>query len=285
MILRTLVNDDASATVSDYGAHLIAWTPRTTNASVLWQPHAMPLVEGTAMRAGVPLVFPWFNGGYEHGAMTAKKPKHGIARVSFWKADAATLNDRHIRYTLDSADLDADTLAQMISGPDSRFTATFDIDAGDMLTMALTVTNTGDVPIAYEAALHTYFRVGDATRASVIGLTGARYLDATRDGFPECVQDDDAMAFTGEVLDRIYYSESEVQLRDEAFGRTIVIGKSGSPQTVVWNPGEVGGNALADLDEGEWRDFVCVEAAANREHAVSVAPGSSHTLSQTLRVK
>ena len=87
------------------------------------------------------------------------------------------------------------------------------------------------------------------------------------------------------MVDRIYSSDTPLRLRDDALDRTIVIGKSGSPQTVVWNPGERAGNAIADLSDGEWRDFVCVEAAAVRDHAARVEPGESHSLGQSISVE
>ena len=52
----------------------------------------------------------------------------------------------------------------------------------------------------------------------------------------------------------------------------------------VWNPGERKGDALTDLAAGEWRQFVCVEAAAVGERAVTLAPGTSHTLRTRIEV-
>ncbi len=50
-------------------------------------------------------------------------------------------------------------------------------DAG-ALRMDYSVTNTGPEALSFTFALHTYFRVADATRAAVRGLTGAAYLDS-----------------------------------------------------------------------------------------------------------
>lgn len=283
-VVRNIINGDGSATVSDYGAHLIGWAP-AGQAPVLWQPKTLAFSPGIALRTGIPIIFPWFNGGYDHGTMAAKRPKHGFARSSFWHVDGVSLTDRHIRYTLDSDEFDGATVAQIISGPGSRFRAAYDIEVDERLSATLTVTNTGERPLEYEAALHTYLRVGDVAEARVLGLAGTRYLDATRPGFPECDQANDALAFDGTMVDRIYSSDTPLRLRDDALDRTIVIGKSGSPQTVVWNPGERAGNAIADLSDGEWRDFVCVEAAAVRDHAARVEPGESHSLGQSISVE
>lgn len=150
--------------------------------------------------------------------------------------------------------------------------------------MSLTVYNDGDEPLSYEEALHTYLQVGDAEQSQVCGLEGADYLDTVLDGDPRCSQGDEPVTFQG-MVDRIYYSADTLELRDPVLQRTIIVAKQGAAQTVVWNPGEQAGNAIGDLDEGEWRGFVCVEAVNNRDCAVVVPPHDSHTLQQTLSVQ
>ena len=58
--IRDIVNEDATASVSDYGAHVLSWAPAGEQA-VVWRPKAIYLKEGTAIRGGVPIIFPWFN--------------------------------------------------------------------------------------------------------------------------------------------------------------------------------------------------------------------------------
>ena len=54
---------------------------------------------------------------------------------------------------------------------------------------------------------------------------------------------------------------------------------------MVWNPGQAAGDAMGDLAVGEWRGFVCVEAVARLDRSVTLAPGQTHTLSQTLSAR
>lgn len=283
MVVRNINVDTASAMVSDYGAHVLTWAPRRESA-VVWCPSVVHLNEGKAIRGGVPIIFPWFNFGFENGESASKKPKHGFGRVSFWEFDERASNEGHLRYMLSDEAIDDTVLAQFGFGGIPRFHAIYDIEIGESLTMALTVCNVGNVPFAYEAALHTYLHVGDVDCAKVLGLEGARYVDTTLDDDPIVVQGNEAVAFSG-LVDRIYYSTDTLRLRDDALGRAIVIAKQGAPQTVVWNPGERNGNAMGDLSKGEWRRFVCVEAVANRDGAITVDPGESHTLSQTISVE
>ena len=131
--IRDIVNEDATASVSDYGAHVLSWAPAGEQA-VVWRPKAIHLKEGTAIRGGVPIIFPWFNSGFEGGHVASKKPKHGFARNSFWHYDKEGSSDALLRYTLDSSEINADILSQFVSGPNPQFHAVYTIEVGCELT-------------------------------------------------------------------------------------------------------------------------------------------------------
>lgn len=282
--IRDIVNDDSSASISDYGAHVVSWSP-AGQRPVIWHPRAVHLAEGTAIRGGVPIIFPWFNTGWSHGRAADKKPKHGFGRVSFWRFDDGASNDHHARYVLDSADFDAAALAQLESGGAPRFRAFYDVEVGPALTMSLTVVNDGDEPMIYEAALHTYIRVGDVERIAITGFESSDYLDNTQADTPRHKATGEPITFSG-MTDRTYLADGvdTVRVSDPVLGRTIVVSKQGAPQSVVWNPGEQTGDAIGDMQAGEWRGFVCVESVARFDRSVVLSPGETHTLSQTLRV-
>lgn len=286
-LLRDVVNADSSASISDYGAHVLTWTP-AGQPPVIWRPAAVQLREGTAIRGGVPIIFPWFNTGWDGGRPVSKQPKHGFGRVAFWSFDADASSDRHVRYTLDSADFGDDLLAQLNSGDHPRFRATYDVEIGEWIAMALTVANDGDEPLTYEAALHTYLHVGDVERIAVHGLESCEYLDNTQPGVPHCPATGEPITFDS-MVDRTYLrgdeADTPITIEDPVLGRTIEIINAGAPQAVVWNPGQAAGDAMGDLAVGEWRGFVCVEAVARLDRSVTLAPGQTHTLSQTLSVR
>lgn len=286
-LLRDVVNADSSASISDYGAHVLTWTP-AGQPPVIWRPAAVQLREGTAIRGGVPIIFPWFNTGWDGGRPVSKQPKHGFGRVSFWAFDETAVTDRHVRYTLDSTDFGDDLLTQLNSGDHPRFRATYDVEIGERIAMALTVANDGDEPLTYEAALHTYLHVGDVERIAVHGLESCDYLDNTQPGVPHCPATDEPITFDS-MVDRTYLrgdeADAPITIDDPVLGRTIEIVNAGAPQAVVWNPGQAAGDAMGDLATGEWRGFVCVEAVARLDRSVTLAPGQTHTLSQTLSVR
>ena len=104
--IRNVANEDGAAQISDFGAHVLSWTPAGGHPAV-WQPKAVYL--GKPIRGGVPVVLPWFALGFEHGEIAGKKPKHGFARTTVWHVDEDATDDRRIRYTPSARRRDART--------------------------------------------------------------------------------------------------------------------------------------------------------------------------------
>lgn len=260
--------------VLDAGAHVLAWTPRGQNP-VLWVSPLAVFAPGTAVRGGIPVVFPWFGAGPSGD----RRPSHGFARTAAWRRtavtnDLATSGRLEVRHALDATGLDASGLgsepfeAELVS----EFTA-------GQLSVSLVVRNPGPGAFRYEEALHTYLAVSDVGAVSVDGLSGCTYLDKVAGA--AAVQDG-PVRFTGET-DRIYRHTAEVVVDDPDWARRIVVGKQGSANTVVWNPGREKGTALTDVGSN-WPGFVCVEAGNVGDDAIELAPGEEHILTQTLRL-
>ena len=251
------------------GAHVLAWTPRE-QVPVLWVSPLAVFEPGVAVRGGIPVVFPWFGAG-PSGDRT---PSHGFARTATWERvglvdDVAATGRLEVRHRLtedgfDSAPFTAELLSEF---------------ARDHLRVCLSVTNTGTEKFTYEEALHTYLAVSDVARISLDGLDGSTYTDKVDGG--EQVQAG-PVRFTGET-DRLYAHTGEVVVDDPDWSRKIRVSKDGSATTVIWNPGATKGAALTDVGK-YWADFVCVEAANTGSEAVTVLPGETHTLTQTLKL-
>ncbi len=258
--------------VLDAGSQVLQWTP-TGHNPVLWVSPLASFDPGVAVRGGVPVVFPWFGAGPDGD----RRPSHGFARTATWRRTAVTnelvaAGRLEVRHTLDAADFDSEPF-------EAELVATF---TQRRLTISLGVTNTGTGTFRYEEALHTYLAVSEAGLVSVGGLDGCRYLDKADDAGPdERVQAGD-VRFDGEV-DRVYRHTGDAVLDDPAWGRRVLVGKAGSANTVVWNPGERKGTALADVGRS-WPDFVCIEAGNVRDEAIELPPGERHTLTQTITV-
>ena len=83
--------------------------------------------------------------------------------------------------------------------------------------------------------LHTYFAVQDVRTIEISGLAGTDFLDKVG-GTTQRNQGPGPIRFTAET-DRVYLNtQAACTIRDLGARRQIVVRKSGSNATVVWNP-------------------------------------------------
>lgn len=263
----------AAATVYLQGAHLAEWQS-AGQAPVLFLSAKSEYVPGNAIRGGVPVIFPWF-GPRQDGK---PGPAHGFARSSLWELeDAAVVGAGveqvvHLTFAL--------TPNEMSRGLGfDHFRVTYRMAIGQQLGMELAVANDAGAgaPLVMEDALHSYFAVGDVERATLTGLGGTEYLDK-RDGGRRKVQAGGAMSLT-EITDRVYLDTvATCVIEDAEARRRIVVEKSGSHETVVWNPWANLAAKMADMEPEGWRRMLCVETANVGDGAVTLAPGETHTM-------
>jgi glucose-6-phosphate 1-epimerase len=140
--------------------------------------------------------------------------------------------------------------------------------SGQQLGVELAITNTGDAPFDFSAALHSYLLVGDLQRSQLGGLLGARYTDSLS-GHQQH-QELDPFGFAGEI-DRIFWSAAVTQQLVSPAGR-LQISHEGFDDVVVWNPGPSKAAAMIDLPDDDWLQMLCVEAAQIAEPVI-LAPG------------
>ena len=111
-----------------------------------------------------------------------------------------------------------------------------------------------------------------------MGLQNAEYLDKT-DLLKIKTDTAEAVEFTAET-DRLYLdTTTDCTLDAPALGRRLKIEKTGSASSVVWNPWIAKAAALPDMDDEEWRHFVCVEQVNASRNAVVLKGGTSHFFS------
>lgn len=255
------------------GGQVVSWAHRGRERLFLSQLAAFG--DGKAIRGGVPVIFPQFG-------MLGPGQRHGFARLSTWKLRETGEEPANCHASTAEA-----CIRMVLEGtPDNRpdwphpFTLALAVSLGsDSLSIRLSVTNNGETePFTFTAALHTYLAVGDISNTSLQGLEGCGYLDATRGNAPLLQRERD-LRFEGEV-DRVYLSApSELLLRDGDDGLRVL--QAGFRDTVVWNPGSDVARQIGDLSAGDYRRFVCVEAAAVGT-PIGLAPGESWHGSQTL---
>lgn len=249
-------NQHAETSIALHGAHLIDYR-RTGEAPVIFTSRDAIYREGKAIRGGIPVCWPWF------GACEGK-PAHGYARTSFWTLEEVTSSE------------DISRLGFCLPArKDFPLTAKLEFRIGATLELALTTTNEGDAPQIYSEALHTYFAVGNSRQTNIHGLDGTTYTDEV--GETTVRTQDGPVTFPGEV-DRIYQSDATVVIEDDS--RRIEVAKSGSSDTVIWNPGLEKGSAMGDLCNEEIHRFVCAEST--NVSGLTIKPGGSHTLALSI---
>jgi len=274
-LTQMLVETDAcKARLFTHGAHLAAWRP-ASHEPVLFMSRRSWFEPGKPIRGGVPICWPWFGPAEDR----PDAPAHGFARIMDWQIESVRAGDEGatvVTLGLCSDDATAGWL-------DGRFELRYTLTLGATLEMTLQTRNTGDGPFSFSEALHTYFAVADVRHVRVTGLENTTYLSKVAGG--RSTQPDEPIRFAGET-DRVYLNTAgPCTLHDPSMDRRIVVEKTGSQATVVWNPWVAKAAAMLDFGDDEWPAMVCIETANAVDHVVSIAPGDSHTMAAHIRVE
>jgi glucose-6-phosphate 1-epimerase len=266
---------EGEALVYLQGAHVAHFQPKGEKP-VLWMSAASRFEAGKPLRGGVPICFPWF--GPKAGSPDA--PLHGFARILPW-AVASVVREAGggLRAVLD---LSAEAAAR--GGFPRELSLSLAVTVSRSLRMELTVRNVDSAAVTFEEALHSYFAVSDVRQVRIRGLEGVPYVDKTA-AMARRPGESGPVAIAAET-DRVYQGATgTVTVEDPGWRRRIVIGKSGSATTVVWNPWVAKAKAMPDFGDDEWTGMLCVETASAMDGAVSLAPGASHVMTATLEVQ
>jgi glucose-6-phosphate 1-epimerase len=252
--------DGACAEVYVHGAHVTSWIP-AGDQERLYLSTASEFRPGAAIRGGVPVVFPQFS---NWGPL----PKHGFVRNHAW--ELISVNNGSARFQLRDSE---STCALWPHAFLAEFTVTV---REQQMIMELAITNRGDAPFSFTAALHTYLRVDDIAATRIENMKGLKYFDAVLK--QEAVQADDSLTFPGEI-DRVYFDPPKLIVNDGQ--RSLEVQNSGFPDGVIWNPGAELAAKLSDIEPGGYQHFVCVEAAIFRA-PIALGPYQTWRGGQTL---
>ena len=260
----------AMAEVYVHGAHVTHFQPRGAAQPVLWMSKSSVFKPDKAIRGGVPICFPWFG----PKADDPNAPAHGFARTREWALESMQPNVMTFQLKSDDATK---------RWWNAEFVARYIVSVSDELSIQLTVQNLGRERARYEAALHSYFMVGDIRRTEVRGLEGASYVDRLQPG-KTFTQDDKPIRFTAET-DRTYINTNAIAtIVDAVLKRRIINRKINSNSTVVWNPWIDKAKAMADFGDDEWPGMLCIETANVGPNAVELEPGQSHAMTAVISV-
>lgn len=228
--------------ITPYGAQVLSWID-PQGRERLYLSELARSDGGTAIRGGIPVIFPQFG--------TGPLPKHGFLRTRRWSLASHSASAATFRIT------DDESTRSLWPYP---FLAELTVELSRALTLRLSVTNTGDSRFTFAAALHNYFALDTIDAARIRGLGGLRYIDKTAAG-AQSVEPAPELRITGET-DRIYLAGP----RQLSIGCTVglsstAIVASGFGDWVVWNPWQEASKGLTDMGPDDYRHMLCVEAA------------------------
>ncbi len=222
---------------------------------------------GKPIRGGVPVIFPWF-GPHPYDKTL---PAHGTVRLKEWEIEST------------GQDLSgAVRVVLRLKLPEALLR--YHVMISDRLALGLEVTNLTGAAYRYEAAWHTYLAVHDVRQVSISGLGGTAYSDKM-DGMRRKTQGDEPILITAET-DRIYHgTHSTCVVNDGGARRRLIVEKSGSGSTVVWNPWIAKAKAMPDFGDEEWPFMLCIETANVAEDAITLQRDETHLLQAVIRVE
>ena len=269
-VITLRADDGATVDIHRHGAHVTSWRPAGDSEDRLYLSPRSEFGGSAAIRGGIPVIFPQF-------AAEGPLPRHGFARTSLWalgcvarEADGAAEAELVLR---DSAETRAVW--------DAAFKAVLAVKVfARRLEVSLRVENVGEAAISFTAALHTYLRVHDVADAELTGLRGTLFRVS---GDSTLRSDEADRVCFDDFVDRVYVgAPPRLELRDRHRG--MVIEAEGFPDVVVWNPGRERAASLRDLEPGDERRFVCVEAAVVQT-PVTLGAGRRWSGTQTLTAR
>jgi glucose-6-phosphate 1-epimerase len=269
-VVSLRADDGAIAEIHRHGAHVTSWRPMGEAEDRLYLSGRSDFGETAAIRGGVPVVFPQF-------AAEGPLPRHGFARTSLWSLGCVARE----------GDGTAEAELVLRDSPETRavwdaaFKTVLAVTVvARQLAITLRVENVGEKPFSFTAALHTYLRVRDVGDAEIHGLRGTLYRVS---GDRALVADDADRLLLPDYIDRVYVgAPSSLELREP--DRSLLLEAEGFPDAVVWNPGRERAAALHDLEPGDERRFVCIEAAAVQT-PITLGAGRRWAGTQTLTAR
>lgn len=267
-----------SARIALWGGHLVSFIPAGQKDVLFQSANQGALTRFGRRHFGVPVCWPWF------GANEKKLdyPAHGLARYFRWQfSEAGRFKNGDVKIVLRLASEDHPLVEEM--WPQAfelrqvfRFTS-------DGFSINFSAANLSDQAMPVSEALHTYFHVGDNSTTQVHGLDKTSFVDKL-DGGARKKQDGVVTPF--ECLDSVYIdSPDECTIHDVSFNRKLTVRSEGSQSTVLWNPGPELAKKRADMEDEDYRHFVCVETANALDNAYKIEPGDMHQLRLSVTVE
>ncbi len=265
LTLIEIDNGPAQATLTTHGAQVLSYRPTEARDDLLFVSECAYFASDQEIKGGVPICWPWFG----RDPAEPERIIHGFARLRDWSVLACEMRPDGAIWVRFGLGDDESTHALW----PHYFNLWVEVTVGSTLSVSLTTRNAGDEPFTITQGLHAYFKIGDPAQTHVLGLDGCRYLDKAADAPPDAAGVQSGSLGLEAEVNRIYESVPQcLTIEDKALSRRIRIESHNSHTCVVWNPWIVGSRSMPDLDDEDYRRFVCVETVNAASEVIRVAP-------------
>lgn len=260
-----LSNKLAECKISLWGGNIVSYRPKDEEQDIFWLGDCNKFDNIKSIRGGVPICWP----RVALEKLNEEFPRHGFARISNWTLKNIFVDDSKMEVELSLI-------------PDEKFeinvTANLFIKITDKLEYQLETINNGDEVFEFSEALHAYFNIGSIDDIEIKGVLNHRYKNFL-DGNIYTLEKD--LKIGGEFDSLFINHTDDVEIVDTKLNRIISIEKESSNTTVIWNPNK----DLAEMSEGQYKKFVCVEPSNQGDSFVSLKPKEKHRISMKIQVK
>lgn len=246
---------DASAVISRYGAQVLSYQPKP-GQEVLWLSPQSNWHQQQPIRGGIPICWPWFGSADpEHIPDAASQPSHGLVRNRLWQLHA-------MEHSNTASSLTLCITIDELPHTGTACTLYLKLSLSDSLTVELST----DAVIPQQAALHSYFAVapllaeGDAaepvSQLTIQGL-GSHYYDKVTH---QQRQETAGQTRIQNETDRIYSQPSHAMVLAHQ-QRQLQLIQTGQDHAVLWNPWQAKSQAMSDMPDLGYQQFMCLETA------------------------
>lgn len=269
-----LANRYGSAEVALLGANALSYRP-TGHGPVIFRSAKADTDynRGDKLHGGVPVCWPQFG-----NRLSKDLPQHGFASVMVFEVRGTEYSEDITEVTLG---LKSDLVTRRLWPHD--FDLEVKVSVSMKLNLTMTTTNAGKAPFAFSCGFHPYLAVRSRDGATVRGLDGCAFTDASAPEPARGVWSGDLrLDFAPDhVFEMKPAPKHAYAVLDAGLKRAIAIAASGNDCAVVWNPGPE--TRLSDLAADDWRKFVCVEPVSDWPGGRTLAPGERHVLSAAIQ--
>jgi glucose-6-phosphate 1-epimerase len=272
--LIRISNRSANALISIYGAQVLSFQPLDQAEDLLFLSEQSDYKENKAIRGGIPVCWPWF--GPDPKGL--QRPNHGFVRNNMWrlvKTEAVSDSETKVSLLFDEGLKQENTWRQ-------EFKLLLEVTVGTSLRLKLTTFNTGDKPFSITQAFHCYFRIGQIQEVTVEGLQGCDYFDKLEQGTQKTQSD---ILSVSQEVDNVYTQVTkDLTIVDPVLKRRILISAPNTSTAVVWNPWSKTSQAMSDLADTDYLQFICVEAGNIAFDLIQIQSGSQYSLLADYRI-